>query len=257
MALATTTLSAACTAEATTIRVTSATGFRPQQLIQIDGELLMQNSAGSSGTTISVRRAVEGTLPAAHAVRATVATGTGADFAAPPPGAGGTTPAGTPLLRQQTTRIPHAQILTLPSTSVELVAAPGANRVLMPVAAHGLLDTTGGAYTAAIDASWLLQRGSRWAGSPTRVNQILATVGVTFVPLHLGGVLIWTGQEAAWNHQVYGEDFAMAVSDLVNRALAISDAYGGVSDYTGGQAANTLTVSVAYYLYDTVLKAYV
>ena len=67
-------LSAAVTAaSATTIRVTSATGFTVGYVVYIDGEALTINAV--SGTTITVFRGAVGTMAGTHANGATVIVG--------------------------------------------------------------------------------------------------------------------------------------------------------------------------------------
>jgi hypothetical protein len=260
MALTTTTLAAACGVNDTKISVTSATGFAPQRLIQIDGEILAQSGAGSSGTTISVRRGVEGTTPSAHAIRATVATGTGADFAAPPPGEI-LVPAlgGAGLLHQQMTTIPHAQILTLPTTGVIVVSAPGVNRLVVPLQALCDLNTQAGVYAAAVESSWTLQTTSRWdLSSPHPVRNFLQQVNRTLFVMTCP--LMDVGEpatpSATWSFQAYGDTQWMD-GEGPNEAVILKDNWEGVANYTGGHASNSLTITVLYLVYDTVVKAYV
>jgi hypothetical protein len=85
MALASTTLSGAVGVNDDTIRVAAATGFAVGNLIQVDGELMLQTAA-PVGTTIAVKRGMEGTFNQAHPTSAVVATGLATDFARPGPG---------------------------------------------------------------------------------------------------------------------------------------------------------------------------
>lgn len=251
MTLITTTLAAACTADATTIRVTSATGFAPQQVIQIGDEILAQSGAGSSGTTISVRRGLEGTIPAAHASGATVSTGGGADFASPPPGE--TVASTQAILHQQVTVIPHAQILTLPTTEVVVVPAAGATRTIVPVMALVHLNTTAGAYSVGADTSWMLMYASfEYISNPVRLGA-LTTPATTQLLLACPYVeLLGAG---AFEDNVVG--FAWGMEDVANQAVMLCDEWGTETDYTGGHAANTATVTVTYLVYDVAQKRFV
>lgn len=69
----TTTLSAAVTATATVISVTSATGFTAANYVWADAEQMLIRSV--SGTTITVQRGMNGTAARAHANAERVVTG--------------------------------------------------------------------------------------------------------------------------------------------------------------------------------------
>ena len=85
MALANTTLAAAVQFNDDTIKVTATTGFGDQQLIRVNNEFMAQ--AGSAvGTTIKVRRGLDGTAVTAHGILSDVVTGLRSDFPAPPAG---------------------------------------------------------------------------------------------------------------------------------------------------------------------------
>lgn len=79
MALASTTLAAACDGMTTTIAVTSATGFAVGSYIQVDSELMKIQVI--NGTQIGVFRGVRGTKAVAHTVYALVTVGTAKEFA--------------------------------------------------------------------------------------------------------------------------------------------------------------------------------
>ena len=96
MALTTTSLAAAVGPNDTVIRVTSATGFGPQQTIRVDNETMAQ-SAAAVGTVVPVRRGLDGSAQVAHGTAAAVTTGLGSDFPSPPPGSASViTPGVTP-----------------------------------------------------------------------------------------------------------------------------------------------------------------
>ena len=86
MALATTTLSSACTATATTIVVASATSMAANRLVIIDGERMYVTANYITGTTVPVLRGRDGTATAAHVVTSNVIHGLSSDF--PTPAAG-------------------------------------------------------------------------------------------------------------------------------------------------------------------------
>lgn len=80
MALASTTLAAACGALDNLIVVTSATGFAAGSYCRVDAELMKIQAV--SGTNISVFRGIRGTQAIAHTIYSNVAVGTSAEFAA-------------------------------------------------------------------------------------------------------------------------------------------------------------------------------
>ena len=81
-----TTLAAACGAGDQAIVVTSATGFAVGNVIQVDGEFMVQTGAAVS-TTIPVQRGGKnGTIQSAHPILSSVVTGLATDFPAPQAG---------------------------------------------------------------------------------------------------------------------------------------------------------------------------
>jgi hypothetical protein len=84
MALATTTLSAAITADAKTLTVASATSVAVGRLLLVDQEM-MQVTKGYvvAATTVPVLRGVGGTVAAAHTITSTITHGDAADFQTP------------------------------------------------------------------------------------------------------------------------------------------------------------------------------
>lgn len=82
MALTTTTLNGAITANDTLIKVTSGTGFGKGKYLRIDDEFCFQTADANSASTdlIPVQRGVNGTVAKAHATTANVVVGTGDEF---------------------------------------------------------------------------------------------------------------------------------------------------------------------------------
>ena len=72
MALANTTLASACALLDKQIVVASATSFAPGLILTVDGETMVVTKAYSSGTTIPVLRAMEGSAQIAHVTGAQV-----------------------------------------------------------------------------------------------------------------------------------------------------------------------------------------
>lgn len=86
MALTRTTLLSAALAGDQSINVTSATGFAVGNVIQVDGEFMVQTAA-AVGTVIPVQRVGQNaSIVVAHPILASVVTGLAADFPAPKAG---------------------------------------------------------------------------------------------------------------------------------------------------------------------------
>lgn len=255
MALTTTTLAAACGLNDMTIRVTSATGFTPQQLIRVGDEMLAQNAAGSNGTTISVRRALEGTIATAHASGAVVQTGTGADFAAPPPGeVVAPTPSDASPVRQVTVTLTHAQILTLPSQSVTIVPAPGGTLGLIflsAVVANHVTVSYGNRTTTNFNF-YDPSSGSFWSAYEEAPINLLGTNEGYYVPFLPYAASSTQAVAPAVIYTTVGDGTLVASDSSI--ALRCFNATG---NFTGGNAANRLTVTVLYKVYDMALGRFV
>lgn len=83
MALTTTTLSSACAATDLSIVVASATGFAAGSTVLMDQEICKVAQSYSTGTTIPLRRGLNGTVVQAHPKTANVTVGLATDFANP------------------------------------------------------------------------------------------------------------------------------------------------------------------------------
>ena len=79
MALAKTTLAAACTAEATSLILTSATGTAAGNLLRVNDEFMYVQAITS--TTVTVQRGRAGTKAMAHGILSIVVTGLPSEFA--------------------------------------------------------------------------------------------------------------------------------------------------------------------------------
>lgn len=79
MSLTATTLAAACTAGATSLNVSSATGFLKGNKVQVDSEKFLITDA-PTGTFVPVVGGQDGTRSVAHNLGAYAVTGTGSEF---------------------------------------------------------------------------------------------------------------------------------------------------------------------------------
>jgi hypothetical protein len=136
MALTTTTLNGAISANDTLVRVTSGTGFAKGSYLRIDDEMLLQtaDAASSATTMIPVMRGVNGTAAKSHVTTANVTVGVGSDFT----GDAVATASSYPLAGRQR-RVQHyaaAGAITLPAPGTDMVAIiVGTSALAMTVAA--------------------------------------------------------------------------------------------------------------------------
>lgn len=154
-------------------------------------------------------------------------------------------------LYQATVSLTDAQIKALPTTPVEIVAAPGAGKMLSFVTAVLVLDNTAGVYSnveagancrltigdfqASIwgDWSWLLTDGSE--------------VGVVTIPGVIGTLGVGAVDSADDISLAGNSDYLSAVE---NQPLRFQFANAGSGALTGGHAANTLKVTVWYGVFE-------
>jgi hypothetical protein len=140
-----------------------------------------------------------------------------------------------------------AQIKALPSQPVEVVAAPGAGKVIMPIACFVKANCNAGAYLLDADSSWMLVIDqSVKISCPLRVEGLLNNAGTQVGKFMFPQAYPGSGTFSGYV-ETYNEGLVAATENL---PLYIIDSLGGVSDYTGGNAANTLKVTVYYVVVD-------
>ena len=141
---------------------------------------------------------------------------------------------------QATVVLTDAQMKALPTTVRELIPAPGNGKVICPVFALLVCDTTGGAYTN-IDANakfgFFLDLSEVTNFSSTNSKNLLNSGDSE--TLMIDSVLISTGVQ-------------YASFDIINLPLNLLITNGAAGVLTGGNAANTLTVVVNYLIIDVV-----
>lgn len=150
-----------------------------------------------------------------------------------------------PAIHQETVTLTDEQIKALPALGVEVISAPGPNKLIIPLSAVCVLNAAAGAYTADAGSSWLLQWATNtYACSPTPVQIRLQSASVTFIQINASPVL--KSGIAGFSNLTVGDNSLIPISQVTDQALQIKDDWNGVSNYTGGHQANTLIVSVAY-----------
>lgn len=126
------------------------------------------------------------------------------------------------------------QIKELPTTSIELVSAPGAGKVIVPLLATAVIDTTAGAYTnvssSGNDILVLLNGGN------TQITSGIANNGLFPDPAFNVAVMPGKG----WY------DFVSAVDNLPIYIGCTNSA----GDFEDGHPDNTLKLVIQYFVLD-------
>lgn len=165
------------------------------------------------------------------------------------------------IVHQATVTLTDAQIKALPTTAVEIIAEPGANKLLVPIVI--MLHMKWVADYSNIDPTAQLKADT--AGSfmallsqPTLsgVSALLAGGGPdgTWVPITIQQLAKSVPTPAApTNHMHNGvADSGFYDADIVNISLSISLDNAEAGDLEDGDPDNELQVSVVYYILNTV-----
>ncbi len=158
------------------------------------------------------------------------------------PGLAGSSSGG---LLSATVELTDAQIKALPTTGIEIVAAPGAGKAIDIISCIVSTNFVT-AYTNITDASLsFLDNDGSEIGLTLPTTVILGTttryIGKMTTPL----VFLGSG---SFDGSFITQPTSFA--DIENKPIVIKDYYAGVSNYTGGNAANTLKVTVYYVVVD-------
>jgi hypothetical protein len=142
-----------------------------------------------------------------------------------------------------TVTLTDAQIKALPTTPIQVVAAPGASKMIVVVSSMWALDATHGAYTNLAGMSLALGYGA-WP-LPQATNSYSEAAQGAFADASAVHILAFaapanTSGQAAW----------IAEHAQVAGAAVVVQENGTTGNLTGGNAANTLVVSATYYTLD-------
>lgn len=141
------------------------------------------------------------------------------------------------------TILTDAQIKAIPSTGITVVAAQGLNTLIVPVAATVRIDATAGQYTGVTNASLSLMLGSQYASDHLRTETAL---GTGFNAKAYG---VFPLPNSSVGSGTFGAAMAVPLqfsTSAINTALTVKDNYAGLANYGGGNAANTMKITVAY-----------
>lgn len=160
---------------------------------------------------------------------------------------------GLSVERQHTTTLTDAQIKTLPTTRVLIVPAPGPGRVTVCSAVHGNAERCVLNYATPAGVGYT----NRDASPRFRIR--LGTTGpwsnyfahVTMFDTHSSLYLpaFFDANSGGSNADWYDE--------FDNIPVYLSMVNGALGNLTGGHPSNTLTVTVAYNVYDFSLKQFI
>lgn len=211
MALATTTLSAACAQGDKEIQVASATSVAAGRLVLVDQEVMQVVSSYVSGLTVGVIRGQDGTAQVAHASGASVTHGLGSDFASP---AAGTVASYAPAAKAvPKTSYSAAGAIALPVAGTFLTIAElnGTGALAMTLAnptrdLDGCLLYVGGNGKAAHTITYTAGLGNGGAGLDVMTFDTNALCGVAFIAL--GG--FWLPFPSPLSGTLTGVDVAVA-----------------------------------------------
>jgi len=156
-------------------------------------------------------------------------------------------------LLSATVTLTNAQIKALPTTAIEVVANPGATRFIVPISAVLIANTTAGAYTNINAAA---QLSIEYPLINTKAFALVDnnTFGQTSNLLDGGNILV-AMLSPFININVDTEPCAIFVNNdigIVDNPLNIVMNNSSDGNLTGGDAANTLKVTVYYIVVDLV-----
>lgn len=155
---------------------------------------------------------------------------------------------GASVLRQATVTLTNAQIIALPSTPVVVIPAVSGHVIVPSV--WTVRSNITAFYTGTTDASLNLMYGTGGTvpiGLTTESASLLLNTGVRYLVSNTPS--LYPGADTFAGEVLPHGQFTQAQAE--NVAVAIQDYWGGLSNYGGGNAANTWTVSVTYYLLNT------
>ena len=142
-----------------------------------------------------------------------------------------------------TVPLTNAQIKALPTTPVVLVSAPGPGKKIVPITIDVSLDNQAGAYDGSSSGERFWQLVYMTSPNPSEASGLFGLNALAVAGTWAGSIpplATFNGTEGYLMGTLTGAE------SIENTALAIADIYNGVDDYTGGNDANTGSVTLLY-----------
>jgi hypothetical protein len=145
-----------------------------------------------------------------------------------------------------TVTLDNDQIKALPTTAVEIIAAPGIGKMIKLIAGQIRGDTWVAPYTNTEQSGLVLMNSDGWYLSSPMIAGVL---GGDPSPRYDDFLIPNTAVSGVAHVSGYAFTGGDAIDLTENLPVQIKDDFNG-SDYTGGNAANTLKVTVYYVVVD-------
>lgn len=222
------------------------------KLIQWGGGILPIDLADPLEVTNRLPYANQPTLAASHLLgresgsagnEEPISLGTGLSMTGPVLDVVGST------LLSTTVTVTNAEMLTLPTTPVSLVPAPGAAFQLVPLLVDVRGNTTGGAYTNIDPDGWIVLA---FNGTDIWSNYLTndSTIGYTFLSTTLGAAGDFCFQFVPFTlaEPIFGWGNLVDPRGNVepNQPLVLTSENFGSGNFTGGHSANLLVLTTYY-----------
>lgn len=148
------------------------------------------------------------------------------------------------MINTITVTLTDAQIKALPS-GVNIVAAQGAGKMIWPLAVVCNLHMVA-PYTGITDASIAVKVGNNTSDVLFESQGFLEAIGDYAFSIPIGPLIAATGTFAG----ILTGKIGWNLASVNNTPLKLIDDYTGLSNYGGGDSANTLKVTVCYMVVD-------
>jgi hypothetical protein len=153
-------------------------------------------------------------------------------------------------IRSTTVTLTDAQVKALPTTPVEIVPAPGSGRAILYVSGIILNDTSANEYTN-IDAAAFIRCAIDNASASVVVNGNALQLLLDDDDPHYAFLPAADGVDAvSADVGVVASDAYGFTDDIDNIPLSLLAGNGAAGDWTGGDAANWMRVTVFYAVVD-------